>query len=78
MIVDILIIDTEEQKMEELTGKPSDTPEMFVPLNFRDSSFDSFWVDDNDNTIVFYVNGISYRTPYRESTLGLFRGLVRE
>ena len=76
MKVPIIIIDKEKEKLGELTGSEIDS-DLTVPFEFKRLSFQGFWVDTDDNTIVFYVGNSSFRTYYNENILRIFRELIK-
>lgn len=74
-VIPIYLIDSEEEDSRERLGMDED-----APLNVKQSTLytiyiSSYWIDPNENKhtktvdIVFYVDGVSYRTPYTEQII---------
>jgi hypothetical protein len=77
MTINITIINKENEKIEELTGVSNDDSLLLVPFHFKESSFVGFWVDPDNEDIIFYVGAESFRTPYSELTCSMFKNLVK-
>ena len=74
-IIPIYLIDSEEEDERERLGLDEDQPLTVNQTTLETIYISSFWRDPNKNRhtgtkdIVFYVDGVSFRTPYTEEII---------
>jgi hypothetical protein len=74
-IIPIYLIDSEEEEEREKLGIDEDKPMTINQTTLETIYISSFWRDPNKNRhtgtkdIVFYVDGVSFRTPYSEKII---------
>lgn len=71
-IIPVYLMDVEEEEQREKLGIDEDEPLTIKQTTLETIYISSFWRDPNVNRhtgtkdIVFYVDGVAFRTPYTE------------
>ena len=74
-LIPIYIFDSEETSKREKLGIDEDEPITIQQATLQTIYISSFWRDPNKNRdtgshdIVFYIDGVSFRTPYSEKII---------
>jgi len=74
-IIPIYLMDVEEEEQREKLGIDEDEPLTIKQTTLYTIYISSFWKDPNVNRhtgtkdIVFYIDGVSFRTPYSEKII---------
>ena len=76
MRVKILIQNKKESEKMEAMGLESEPVFFLTDFYFKEDLVESFWVDEEDEDIVFSLNGDDYRTPYTEALMLKFKEIL--
>ena len=76
MKVEILITNNKLAKEYESMGIDKNPPMSYTDFWFRDELLESFWVDVEDQEIVFSIGGDDYRTPFTDEKFSHFKRLI--